>query len=370
MPNINLRDKRNRDALVRADGIAQSSVVRYVDKDGTQPKLRHVLRATAEHTYEKLRHDAGGDDAVLAANLVAGDADTDLERVGMFLTDTSRVYVNSNGEIVYQIQQTEIVRDAFGVEKERRPRRRLDPNVESDVPIAWTGRLIKKSDAIRRFVFSGKLQIVHVNGLTYDFLYGMAKELSEADSMMLVGAGQSGKDPLIFRRGSTPYRGFLEGRINGDKYILLLHLSKLELKRPQDAPAVAAAVVATVATAPTPSVQPVAPQPAPAPTPLVTEPTPEPMPLAAEVVPTPAKKVPSVADVLAATAETATPSAPVKADIAETVASAKKTKSRATGAKTAEAATTDASASDANAAVKPAAKPRARKPKSQPDAKA
>ena len=54
MPNINLRDKRNRDALVRADSVKQTAIVRYVDKDGAQPKLRHVLRATAEHGVETL----------------------------------------------------------------------------------------------------------------------------------------------------------------------------------------------------------------------------------------------------------------------------------------------------------------------------
>ena len=31
-------------------------------------------------------------------------------------------------------------------------------------------------------------------------------------------------------RNGTPYRGFLEGRVDGDKYLLLLHLTNLELK--------------------------------------------------------------------------------------------------------------------------------------------
>ena len=43
---------------------------------------------------------------------------------------------------------------------------------------------------------------------------------------------KGGKDPLVFRRGSVPYRGFLEGRVQGDRYALLLHLSTAELKRP------------------------------------------------------------------------------------------------------------------------------------------
>ena len=74
---------------------------------------------------------------------------------------------------------------------------------------------------------------MHINGLTYDFLYEMAKELHEAKALMIVGAGPNGKSPLIFRSRSLPYRGFLEGRIDGDKYILLLHLSNLELKVPR-----------------------------------------------------------------------------------------------------------------------------------------
>ncbi len=258
MPNINLKDRRNRDALVRAESLGQTSTVRYVDKDGAQPALRSVLKATSEHTVDKLLAASGGDEAKFAADLVARDGDVDIERIGMFLTDTSRVFVNSNGGIVYHIEQTEIVRNPFGVEKERRPRRQLAANTEGEYPISWTGRLIKKDDAVRRFVFSSKLQIVHVNGLTFDFLYAMAKELADADSLMLLGAGSNGKDPLVFRRGSTPYRGFLEGRIQGDKYVLLLHLSKLEMKRPAEAPVVAAVVAdQAVAAPPRPTAEPV-----------------------------------------------------------------------------------------------------------------
>ena len=77
------------------------------------------------------------------------------------------------------------------------------------------------------------MQLMHINGLTYDFLYGMAKDLEEKQSMMLLGGGVKANQPLILRRGSSPYRGFLEGRTKGDKYCLLLHLSNLELKSPE-----------------------------------------------------------------------------------------------------------------------------------------
>jgi hypothetical protein len=347
MLGINLRDQRNRDAVVRAASVGQSAHVHYVDKDGAAVKLRKVLKATTEHGFGRLLRDlGGGDDAKLAEVLVGGDPDVDMERIGMFLTDTSRVFVNDKGEIAYQIEQVEIVRSPTGEEKERRPRRQPEPNVEGEFPISWTGRLVKKEDAARRFVFSGKLQIVHVNGLTYDFLYGMAKELAEANSLMLLGAGKSGKDPLIFRRGSTPHRGFLEGRIDGDKYVLLLHLSKLELKKPAVVEVAAVVQPAAVAAAPAP----VVPEPAPV-QPVVEAPVQAP----AEAV---AARKPTVAEVLAATAGPTEPTTSAKDELGENVAAAKSSK-RSKAADAVSAKTTP----DGEVAAKPAPKPRAKKPK-------
>jgi len=116
--------------------------------------------------------------------------------------------------------------------KKRRPRQRHEANVDTEIPLTWTGNKISKSDAIRKYVFSSKLQIIHVNGLTYDFLFEMAKELADENALMLLGGGKKGKDPLVFRRGSVPYRGFLEGRVDGESYVLLLHLSNMELQQP------------------------------------------------------------------------------------------------------------------------------------------
>jgi hypothetical protein len=53
---------------------------------------------------------------------------------------------------------------------------------------------------------------------------------------MFMGAGAKCNQPLVLRRGSSPYRGFLEGRTCGDKYLLVLHLSNLELKAVEAAP--------------------------------------------------------------------------------------------------------------------------------------
>jgi hypothetical protein len=368
MPNINLRDKRNRDATISAEPVTEIATVRYVDANGATPKLHHVLKSTSEHTLEQLTEAAGGDDQ-LTHYLVSEDGDTDIERVGMFLKGTNRVYVNGDGETVFRIDQTEVIRGPDGVEKERRPRKQQMPNVETEFPVSWTGRLVKKDDAIRRFVFSSKLQIVHINGLTYDFLYAMAKELAEADSLMLLGGGQSGKDPLVFRRGATPHRGFLEGRIDGDKYVLVLHLSKLELKRPALQPAAAQIVVVSetqaAASAAKPAEPTVVPSDGPADIPVlvpVEMPTADRAPpLAAS--PTPTHK-PSVAEVLAATAHTPTPGPAPKKQTAAAIKTSKRTKTAA-DIEARSDAPSGGSTTSPSASVKPPAKPRARKAKSE-----
>jgi hypothetical protein len=60
----------------------------------------------------------------------------------------------------------------------------------------------------------------------------MAKELANENVMVLLAAGAQGKDPIVLQVNGTPYRGFLEGRVEGDKFLLLLHLSNMELKKP------------------------------------------------------------------------------------------------------------------------------------------
>ena len=44
--------------------------------------------------------------------------------------------------------------------------------------------------------------------------------------------GDGGKGPLVMQSNGSPYRGFLDGRVQGDTYVLLMHLSSMELKKP------------------------------------------------------------------------------------------------------------------------------------------
>ena len=78
------------------------------------------------------------------------------------------------------------------------------------------------------------MHVQHVDGLTFDHLKQIAKDLDEADEMAIVGGGPKGRDPLVFQQNGTPWRAFLEGRVHedGERFRLLLHLSNMELKRP------------------------------------------------------------------------------------------------------------------------------------------
>jgi hypothetical protein len=49
---------------------------------------------------------------------------------------------------------------------------------------------------------------------------------------MLLAGGEGGKGPLVLQSNGSPYRGFLDGRIEGESFLLLLHLSSMELKKP------------------------------------------------------------------------------------------------------------------------------------------
>lgn len=231
MGEINICNSAGRDAIVATDSVRSWKKVRWVDGQGRQASSVRVLKAPVDHDLGALQATHGALNQVAQA-LLDGDPEIDLENTGRFLRDTSRVYIDRNRQLVHKVQFWEIVRNPDGSERERRPRKLQDPNIAAELPLRWSGVFIKKEEACRKFVFSGKVQLQHVNGLTYDFLYGMAKELEANNSLMLLGAGPKSNQPLILRRGGAPYRGFLEGRTDGPKYALILHFSNLELKAP------------------------------------------------------------------------------------------------------------------------------------------
>lgn len=234
MGSIHLSNSKGRDAMVATRHIASALRLRWVDNAGRQAHNTRVLCAPVDCDLPALLSKLGGADASarLGDALVSGDPEVDIERTGAYLRDTSRVYIDPDQRMVTAVAEWDLVHAADGSLKERRPAQVAEPNVATETPLRWSGKLMKKSEVWNRFVFAAKLQVVHINGLTYDFLFEIARELELKDSLLLVGGGAKANQPLIFQRGGTTYRGFLEGRTRGDSYCLLLHLANLELKTP------------------------------------------------------------------------------------------------------------------------------------------
>jgi hypothetical protein len=89
----------------------------------------------------------------------------------------------------------------------------VSANIDGEMPLSWTGKRFSRAEAVCRFAFSRQYQLRHVDGLTFDFLYGIAEELEGSGELVVIGAGHNGQDPLFLERNGLPYRGFLEGRI-------------------------------------------------------------------------------------------------------------------------------------------------------------
>lgn len=235
---VPITDDRQRDAAVEALSPRKAGRTRYQAKDGSTPEVARLIKATEHTSYETLLAGASGDLDALADQLIAGDPEVPLEQIGGRLREGSRVYLKADGSVLYAARILRVVSDPQGQEVSREDFVDVEATVGAETPaLPWTGKLLDSAEVVHRFALVRKLQLRHVNGLTYDFLFEMAKTLHEAGKVMLVGSGKKGAQPLIFTRNGSPYRGFLEGRIDGKAFRLVLHLSNMELKAPPPAPA-------------------------------------------------------------------------------------------------------------------------------------
>lgn len=176
--------------------------------------------------------------AVNTTQLIEGDPELDLQMAGRLMRDATAVYLDptaSQPTIATEFKEVEIVFTPDGQEKERRARVFRTANLDTTTPLKIIRRLPVK-ECLTRFVFRGMQQLVHTDGLTFDFLHGLTKSLQESKSMALLGAGPKGAGPLVLRDGGSPFRAFLYGEAEGSgeqgRYRLLLLLSDQELKRP------------------------------------------------------------------------------------------------------------------------------------------
>jgi len=188
-----------------------------------------LLKGTSKNSIKALLKQYK-DPGKVAEAIILDDPDVDTELEGKTLSNTARVYINKEEKVVYKIMKNEQVFLPNGTLKEEREPRYLDANILSENPLKWTNKIVPRKNIYNKLVFNKNYQLSHVNGLTYDFLFAIAKDLADKDSMVMLAAGAKGNKPLVFNDGGKPYRAFLEGRVKDDRYCLILHLTDLELK--------------------------------------------------------------------------------------------------------------------------------------------
>lgn len=227
-----IMDARKVDGRVAAEPAKRTGIrVHMVSPTGERTRSERLIRATDATSYDALVERFESPEGVAKA-LAEGDPEIPLALVGSRLgNDASTVFVDPDGSVLAVAHFLEVVVGPDGEERSRKEFLDVEATVtEEGAPMVWTGRLMAKDDVIRKMAFTRVYQLRHIDGLTYEFLFNMAKTLADAGKMLFVGTGEKGAKPLIFSTNGSPYRGFLEGRVDGTAYRLVLHLTNLEIK--------------------------------------------------------------------------------------------------------------------------------------------
>ncbi len=225
---IHIADAKGRDAEIIFNSKPKKPTVKLVTEKGEEVQSLRVLKGAVNNSFEGMSKSIGEGEAIAQA-MITSDPEIDLNITGRFINGSSRVYIDQDLKPVSRITKKEIVHNPDGSVKEERVPKELLANILSEIAVK-PGKLFPKKDMYNKLVFAKKYQLHHINGLTFDFLFEMAKELHDKESLMMLGGGAKGNEPLVFQDGGKTYRAFLEGRVKDNTYVLLLHLSNLELK--------------------------------------------------------------------------------------------------------------------------------------------
>ena len=229
LKEIHIANEKKRDANVRFVSLIKESDPKFAYK-GKSIKNSRLLISSDETSEDNLIKKYKNK---LAQKILEEDVDLDIDYAGKFIGDIDRILFNSKNEILYTPPKIkEVVFNKEGKEIKKQNPKEIVPNVRDDTPpLKWTGKFFKREEILKKFVITKSIQLRHVDGLTFQFLYDMAKTLDNKKSLMFIGGGKSGKDPLIFQTNGSPYRGFIDGRIKKKQYQLILRLSNMELKK-------------------------------------------------------------------------------------------------------------------------------------------
>jgi hypothetical protein len=163
---------------------------------------------------------------------IEDDFDIDIELTGKYIKSTNRIVVNKDFRPVYNYMRFDILKFPDGSKKER-VHLYTHGNTNHDIPVKITDDLIDPKDLLLKYIFRKSYYISHTNGLTFKFLFDLAKRLHNSGKFARVEAydpDSQKRSPLVLYDGGRKFpRAFLEGRVKKNAYALILHISDQEL---------------------------------------------------------------------------------------------------------------------------------------------
>jgi len=169
----------------------------------------------------------------IAEALVKSDPEIDTQFIGKPVRIRSLAYLDEQRRPVCHFRLVEEKLTPEGAVKETKPYKVSEPNIELPIQISPKGNQ-KTEDMVQKFVLHKIYQVVHLDSLSFDFLYSLCKTDLQNVGFVRLGCGLKGNEPLILRREGLPSFAYLRGRIDGDKYCCTLHLTHQELKAPTE----------------------------------------------------------------------------------------------------------------------------------------
>lgn len=231
MREIKVANAEGRDGTVGFVALSHKPKHKMAGPAGESVKNKRFLATTDQGLHDALSAKYGED---YGQALIDADPEVNIEEVGRAIGTTDTVYLAASGEVLHAPPKlVELIFGTDGAERERRDPVDTPANITGEYPLRFTKHRMKRKDVVKKFAFARTVQLRHSDGLSYDFLFNMAKELDASDSCVLIGADKSGRGAVVFQQNGSPYRAFLEGRVDGERYQLLLHLSNMELKLPE-----------------------------------------------------------------------------------------------------------------------------------------
>ncbi len=164
--------------------------------------------------------------------LVKSDPEIDTRLIGKPVRIRSLAYLDEQRKPVCHFRLVEEKLTPEGTVKETRPYKVSESNIELPLQLSPKGSQTTE-DLVQKFVLHKIYQVVHLDSLSFDYLFKLCQEI-QGIGFVRVNGGIKGNEPLTLRREGLPSFAYLRGQIDGDKYCCTLHLTHQELKMPAE----------------------------------------------------------------------------------------------------------------------------------------